>query len=117
MMMVSQSPVTQLSGVKDASTDLDSKRELIRQQRRQLPIFIAQRELVKEVMDNDSLVIVGETGSGKTTQLPQFLRVAGFCKKGTIGITQPRRVAAMTISESRGDWCSVGSGGRLLHPV
>jgi pre-mRNA-splicing factor ATP-dependent RNA helicase DHX16 len=44
------------------------------------------------------LIIVGETGSGKTTQLPQYLHEAGYTKKGKVGCTQPRRVAAMSVA-------------------
>jgi HrpA-like RNA helicase len=45
------------------------------------------------------IVVVGETGSGKTTQLAQFLYEDGYCKYGTIGCTQPRRVAAMSVAK------------------
>lgn len=45
------------------------------------------------------LIIEGETGSGKTTQLPQYLYEAGFCVDNKrIGCTQPRRVAAMSVA-------------------
>lgn len=54
---------------------------------------------MKKIKQNDTLIIVGETGSGKTTQIPQFLYEAEFGLTGTIGITQPRRVAAITISK------------------
>ncbi|KAG5229791.1 pre-mRNA-splicing factor ATP-dependent RNA helicase [Salix suchowensis] len=44
------------------------------------------------------IIIVGETGSGKTTQIPQYLHEAGYTKRGKVGCTQPRRVAAMSIA-------------------
>ena len=50
------------------------------------------------VQDNQVLVVVGETGSGKTTQLPQYLHEVGYSKVGAIGCTQPRRVAAMSVA-------------------
>lgn len=43
-------------------------------------------------------MIVGETGSGKTTQLTQFLHEEGYSKRGIIGCTQPRRVAAVSVA-------------------
>lgn len=45
------------------------------------------------------VVVVGETGSGKTTQLAQFLYEDGYCKHGLVGCTQPRRVAAMSVAK------------------
>eukprot|EP00466_Bigelowiella_natans_P015729 jgi/Bigna1/67684/fgenesh1_pg.4_\ len=61
--------------------------------------------LVQAVRDNKCLVIVGETGSGKTTQLPQYLYETGFCKGSgsTIAVTQPRRVAAVTVAQRVAD--------------
>ena len=45
------------------------------------------------------IVVVGETGSGKTTQLAQFLYEDGYCEHGIVGCTQPRRVAAMSVAK------------------
>lgn len=45
------------------------------------------------------LVVIGETGSGKTTQMTQYLAEAGYTSKGKIGCTQPRRVAAMSVAK------------------
>jgi HrpA-like RNA helicase len=44
-------------------------------------------------------IVVGETGSGKTTQLAQFLYEDGYCQYGLVGCTQPRRVAAMSVAK------------------
>jgi ATP-dependent RNA helicase DHX8/PRP22 len=62
-------------------------------------LCVAERQLIEEVKRHDTLIVIGETGSGKTTQLPQFLRAAGFCQGGkVVGVTQPRRVAAVSVA-------------------
>ncbi|XP_062505278.1 ATP-dependent RNA helicase DHX33-like [Corticium candelabrum] len=68
-------------------------------QRRNLPIFSARKSLLDEIMGHNCLIIIGETGSGKTTQIPQYLYEAGLSKNGVIACTQPRRVAATTVAE------------------
>ena len=57
------------------------------------------------------VVVVGETGSGKTTQLTQYLHEEGFTKYGMVGCTQPRRVAAMSVAKrvSEEADCKLGS--------
>ncbi|XP_077406138.1 ATP-dependent RNA helicase DHX8-like [Vanacampus margaritifer] len=69
------------------------------QQRESLPIFKLKEELVQAVHDNQILIVVGETGSGKTTQITQYLAEAGYTARGKIGCTQPRRVAAMSVAK------------------
>ncbi|KAF4532358.1 hypothetical protein B566_EDAN003662 [Ephemera danica] len=69
------------------------------EQRQSLPIYKLKDELVKAVTDNQILVVIGETGSGKTTQITQYLAEAGFTSRGKIGCTQPRRVAAMSVAK------------------
>ncbi|KAL0028238.1 hypothetical protein WJX79_003509 [Trebouxia sp. C0005] len=67
-----------------------------------LPITGMEQEVMEAVLQNDVVVLCGETGCGKTTQVPQFLYEAGYgCsdfpdRAGMIGVTQPRRVAAVS---------------------
>ncbi|XP_016450532.2 putative pre-mRNA-splicing factor ATP-dependent RNA helicase DEAH5 [Nicotiana tabacum] len=71
----------------------------LQEQRKSLPIYKLKNELVQAVHDNQVLVVIGETGSGKTTQVTQYLAEAGYTTKGKIGCTQPRRVAAMSVAK------------------
>ena len=73
----------------------------MREQRESLPIFQFKEELRKQIGSNRITIIVGETGSGKTTQLTQYLVEWGYAKYGRIGCTQPRRVAAMSVDALR----------------
>ena len=52
-------------------------------------------------MQNQILIVVGDTGSGKTTQMTQYLAEEGFADRGKIGCTQPRRVAAVSVAKVR----------------
>ncbi|KAG1497491.1 hypothetical protein G6F46_004448 [Rhizopus delemar] len=71
----------------------------MREQREYLPVFAVREDLLRVVRDNQVVVIVGETGSGKTTQLAQYLHEDGYTKYGKISCTQPRRVAAMSVAK------------------
>lgn len=71
----------------------------ILEQRQSLPIYKLKDELIKAISNNQILIVVGETGSGKTTQMTQYLAEAGFTTTGKIGCTQPRRVAAMSVAK------------------
>lgn len=71
----------------------------IQEQRESLPVFKLKHELVKAFKENQILIVVGDTGSGKTTQMTQYLAEEGFTTKGMIGCTQPRRVAAMSVAK------------------
>jgi len=66
--------------------------------RKRLPCWEMRSTVENMVRNNQSSVLIGETGSGKTTQCPQFLFDAGWTEKGQIAITQPRRVAAMSVA-------------------
>ncbi|XP_057791876.1 pre-mRNA-splicing factor ATP-dependent RNA helicase DEAH1 isoform X2 [Salvia miltiorrhiza] len=72
--------------------------EKLQNDRKTLPIYPYRDQLLQAVNDHQVLVIVGETGSGKTTQIPQYLHEAGYSERGKIGCTQPRRVAAMSVA-------------------
>ncbi|OAY52006.1 probable pre-mRNA-splicing factor ATP-dependent RNA helicase DEAH5 [Manihot esculenta] len=71
----------------------------IQEQRQCLPIYRLKEELVKAVIDNQVLIVIGETGSGKTTQITQYLAEAGYTASGNIICTQPRRVAAISVAK------------------
>jgi ATP-dependent helicase HrpA len=64
----------------------------------ELPIFARRREILKAIKENQVVIISGETGSGKSTQIPKMCLEAGHGIAGKIGCTQPRRIAASTIS-------------------
>ena len=75
----------------------------IAQQRKELPIASARLRFLDQANRNDCFVLIGETGSGKTTQIPQFLLEGGFNRPGQcIAVTQPRRVAAISLSQRVG---------------
>lgn len=66
--------------------------------RKKLPVFPYREEFLAAVKDHQVLILVGETGSGKTTQIPQYLHEIGYSELGKVGCTQPRRVAAMSVA-------------------
>lgn len=64
-----------------------------------LPVY-AQKQKILDCLENNQVVIVeSPTGSGKTTQIPVILYEAGYATNGMIGVTQPRRIAALSVSE------------------
>ncbi|KYN01320.1 PREDICTED: probable ATP-dependent RNA helicase kurz [Cyphomyrmex costatus] len=67
--------------------------------RLKLPVVAEEQVIVETINENPIVIITGETGSGKTTQVPQFLYEAGYAQNKLIGITEPRRVAAMSMSK------------------
>ncbi|KFA62110.1 hypothetical protein S40285_01700 [Stachybotrys chlorohalonatus IBT 40285] len=90
----------------------------VQEARLKLPVVAEEQRLMEAIHNHDIVVICGSTGSGKTTQIPQFLYEAGYGSPGSptpgmVGITQPRRVAAVSMSrrvaEELGDHSGVVS--------
>lgn len=77
--------------------------------RLQLPILAEEQVIMETISENQIVILAGETGSGKTTQVPQFLYEAGYAEKKLIGVTEPRRVAAISMSKRVGYEMSLGS--------
>lgn len=100
----------------EASSDFAKKKSII-QQRQYLPVFAVRQELLNVIRDNNVIIIVGETGSGKTTQLTQYLHEDGYSKYGMIGCTQPRRVAAMSVAKRVSDEMGVQLGEEVGYAI
>lgn len=64
-----------------------------------LPVYQNKDEILQALRENQVIVIESPTGSGKTTQLPLILREDGYDRRGIIGITQPRRIATLSVTE------------------
>ncbi|KAH9042047.1 pre-mRNA splicing factor [Lactarius pseudohatsudake] len=77
----------------------EARAKSIDETRKSLPIYQFREELLQAIHEHQVLIVVAETGSGKTTQLPQYLHEAGYTAGGMkVGCTQPRRVAAMSVA-------------------
>ncbi|KAH8771581.1 DEAH-box RNA helicase [Hyaloscypha sp. PMI_1271] len=80
----------------------------IQEVRLKLPVVAEEQKIMEAVHNNNLVVVYGATGSGKTTQVPQFLFEAGYGSPdsptpGMVGVTQPRRVAAVSMAKRVGD--------------
>ncbi|GFT90482.1 pre-mRNA-splicing factor ATP-dependent RNA helicase PRP16 [Nephila pilipes] len=100
----------------EATSEFSRKKSIL-QQRQYLPVFAVRQELLNVIRDNSVIIIVGETGSGKTTQLTQYLHEDGFSKYGMIGCTQPRRVAAMSVAKRVSDEMNVQLGDEVGYVI
>ena len=100
----------------DGQSDF-SKSKTLREQREYLPAFAVREDLLRVIRDNQIIIVIGETGSGKTTQLTQFLYEDGYGKQGLIGCTQPRRVAAMSVAKRVSEEMQVNLGGLVGYAI
>lgn len=103
----------------DAQIDAAEKKALsIQETRKSLPIYQYRDSFLEALEQYQILVIVGETGSGKTTQLPQYLHEAGYTKNGMkVGCTQPRRVAAMSVAARVAEEVGVKVGNEVGYSI
>ncbi|CUS23339.1 LAQU0S09e02542g1_1 [Lachancea quebecensis] len=100
--------------------DRENKRLLtIQETRKSLPVYHFRQELLTSIKDNQILIVVGETGSGKTTQLPQYLVEDGYTQNGKyqIACTQPRRVAATSVAARVADEMNVVLGKQVGYSI
>lgn len=81
----------------DPVSMMKRKRKL-EEERKNLPIHAAKDRLLQELKAHETVIIVGETGSGKTTQIPQFVHEAALADGLMVACTQPRRVAAISVA-------------------
>ena len=94
-----------------------SEFERIQIERASLPVTKCRDQILEYVEKNQIIIVEAETGSGKTTQIPQFLHEAGYTKKGMIGCTQPRRVACMEVSSRVAQEMGVKLGNEVGYSV
>mmetsp|Transcript_22381 Transcript_22381/g.48638 ORF Transcript_22381/g.48638 Transcript_22381/m.48638 type:complete len:721 (-) Transcript_22381:99-2261(-) len=101
------------------SQPYSSRYQSILQTRLKLPVYQFQSQLLEAVASNQIVVVEGETGSGKTTQIPQFLVEVGYATPGNncVACTQPRRVAATSIATRVADEMDVTLGGTVGYTI
>ncbi len=96
----------------------EKKAMTIAEVRKSLPVYQKRDDFLKNLEQFQVMVVVGETGSGKTTQLPQYLHEAGYTKGGLkIGCTQPRRVAAMSVATRVAEEMGVKLGNEVGYSI
>ncbi|KAK8212052.1 ATP-dependent RNA helicase-like protein DHX8 [Phyllosticta capitalensis] len=108
----SNEPVPEWKRITQGKTQTGKRTDLsIKEQRESLPVYKFRKQLIEAVHNHQLLIVVGDTGSGKTTQLTQYFAEEGFANEGIIGCTQPRRVAAMSVAQRVADevGCKLGA--------
>eukprot|EP00808_Paulinella_micropora_P001053 g33924.t1 len=117
-MIEGKEPERELEEAPEETNKAQTEYEKLQEVRKRLPVFPYRQELIQAVQKYQVLIIVGETGSGKTTQITQYLHEAGFTKGGLkIGCTQPRRVAAMSVASRVADEMGVKLGYEVGYSI
>ncbi|KPI93736.1 PREDICTED: putative pre-mRNA-splicing factor ATP-dependent RNA helicase DHX16 [Papilio xuthus] len=113
----------QLEGNKEKKEDEEKSeyqkiRMTIEETKKSLPVYPFRDSLIEAIKNYQILIVEGETGSGKTTQIPQYLHEAGFTEDGKkIGCTQPRRVAAMSVAARVAQEMNVKLGNEVGYSI
>ncbi|GMH37686.1 hypothetical protein BSKO_05559 [Bryopsis sp. KO-2023] len=90
----------------------------ILEKRRHLPVWQAKADFNEMLKSHQTTILVGETGSGKTTQIPQFICEGGYTRAGKkIACTQPRRVAAMSVARRVAEEMDVQLGEEVGYSI
>ncbi len=82
-----------------------------------LPVSEHKDDIAKAILENQVIIIAGETGSGKTTQLPKICLSLGLGQKGLIGHTQPRRIAARSVANRIAEELNVPLGDLVGYQI
>lgn len=83
-----------------------------------LPVWQAKEDFIKMTSEHQTTILVGETGSGKTTQVPQFMAETGITDNGRlVACTQPRRVAAMSVAKRVADEMDCQMGDEVGYSI
>ncbi len=82
-----------------------------------LPISLQREKISKLIAENQVVVVAGETGSGKTTQIPKICLELGLAQYGLIAHTQPRRIAARSVAQRIADEMSVNLGNEVGYQI
>lgn len=99
-------------------TEAQKRKLSLKETRESLPIYAFREDLLEAIAEHQVLIIEGETGSGKTTQIPQYLYESGYCKGNfKVGCTQPRRVAAMSVSARVASEMNVKLGSEVGYAI
>jgi ATP-dependent helicase HrpA len=100
-----------LAGIEKSQRQVKARSEAVTLNYPDLPVSDRRDDILKAIQDNQVVVVAGETGSGKTTQLPKICIEAGLGRYGRIGHTQPRRLAARSVAQRVADelGCELGT--------
>ncbi|XP_065210257.1 ATP-dependent RNA helicase DHX33-like [Planococcus citri] len=106
------------SGPKELQNNAKFKRRCkIFDEKHRLPIYAVRKSLIQKLREHDTVIILGETGCGKTTQLPQYILESSLNNGGGIVVTQPRRIAAISIANRVAEEINEQCGQRVGYKI